>query len=48
MSLKVNIISKLSELKAYKKEWDNLFFSFESPFQSFGLFIILGLMSFCI
>ena len=36
MSLKVNIISKLSELKAYKKEWDNLFFSFgKSPFQSF-------------
>ena len=36
MSLKVNIISKLSELKTYKKEWDNLFFSFgKSPFQSF-------------
>lgn len=36
MSLEVNIISKLNELKTYKKEWDNLFFSFgKSAFQSF-------------
>ena len=36
MSIKVSIISKINKLHTYKKEWDNLFFSFgKSAFQSF-------------
>jgi len=36
MSIKVSIISKINKLHTYKKQWDNLFFSFgKSAFQSF-------------
>ena len=36
MSIKVSIISKINKLRTYKKQWDNLFFSFgKSAFQSF-------------
>ena len=36
MSIKVSVISKINKLHTYKKEWDNLFFSFgKSAFQSF-------------